>query len=114
MPVLIKGISITPNTLKVGELFTVQISAEESTWNNVKTELQSWGEVRRSFTNWNRVKDFIYTIPNPTVDGDAAYSSDGLALFDVDAKQVSISGGATLNYTAETIDQFVKEVKENG
>lgn len=111
MPVLIKAVTITPNTLNVGEQFQIRIKAEESTWNNVRTELQSWGEVRRSFTNWNRVKDFIYSIPNPTPDKDVVYSSDGFALFDADAKQVSITGGATLTHTAEEIDQFVKEVK---
>lgn len=111
MPVLIKAVTITPNTLNVGEQFQIKIKAEESTWNSVKTELQSWGEVRRSFASWTKVKDFIYNIPNPTPDSDVVYSSDGFALFDVDAKQVSITGGATLSYTAEEIDQFVREVK---
>ena len=59
MPVLIKAVTITPNTLNVGELFTVQISAEEANWNSLRTELQGWGEVRRNFTNWDRVKNFI-------------------------------------------------------
>lgn len=111
MPVIIQAVTITPNTLKVGEQFQIKIKAEESTWNSVRTELQSWGEVRRSFTNWNRVKDFIYTIPNPTPDKDVVYSSDRFALFDADAKQVSITGGATLSHTAEEVEQFVKEVK---
>lgn len=111
MPVLIKGINISPNTLNVGSEFTVTVLAEESTWNSVKTELQTWGDVRRSFTNWNRVKDFIYIIPNPMPDGDCVYSYDRFALFDVDAVQISINGGATLNYSAEDINQFIMEVK---
>lgn len=111
MPVIIQAVTITPNTLNVGEQFQVQIKAYESTWDSVRTELQSWGEVRRSFASWTKVKDFIYSIPNPTPDGDVVFSSDDFALFDVDAKQISINGGATLTHTAEEVEQFVKEVK---
>ena len=111
MPVIIEAVTITPNQLNVGEQYQVKIKAYESTWDSVRTELQSWGEVRRSFASWTKVKDFIYSIPNPTPDSDVMYSSDTFALFDVDANQISINGGATLTHTAEEVDQFVKEVK---
>lgn len=110
MPILIKGINISPQSLKVGDSFTIIVNAEDTTWETINDTFQSWGEVRRSFQNWDKVKNFIYTIPNPTATKDCLYSSDGYAIFDVDAIQISISGGATSQYTAEQIDWFVREV----
>ena len=110
MSVLIKSVTISPNNLTVGQSFTVQVHAEEGTWNTLKNDLQSWGEVRRSFANWNKVKDFIYSIPSPMPDTNVVRTSDGYALFDVDATQISISGGATLQHDSSDIDYLLSEV----
>ena len=111
MSLFIREITISPNTLKTGESFYVSAKVEEITWESVKNTFQNWGEVRRSFADWEAVRDWIYSIPDPVVDADAVYTSDGKAIFDVDAVQISISGGATLTHTAEDLDTFVKEVK---
>ena len=60
MAVLIKTITISPSEVKVGQSFTIQVYAEEATWNTVKNDLQNWNEVKQSFNSWNKVKDFIY------------------------------------------------------
>lgn len=111
MSLFIREITISPNSLKTGESFYVSAKVEEVSWESVKTTFTSWGEVRRSFKDWEAVKNWVYTIPDPAVDTDAVYTSDNKALFDVDAVQLSIAGGATLNSTAEDIDTFVREVK---
>lgn len=110
MSVLIKSVTISPNNLTVGQSFTVQVHAEEVTWNTLKNDLQSWGEVRRSFANWNKVKDFIYSVSSPVPDANVVYTADDYALFDVDGNQVSISGGATLQHTSSDIDDFLRKV----
>lgn len=113
MAIKIKSVAITPSRLNVSEPFTITVAAEEATWGSLNNELQSWGEVRRSFTNWNKVKDFIYTIPNPTADSNCLYDSNGRALFDIDAVQISVTGSATLQHTGEEIDQFLREVNNS-
>ena len=112
MPITIKNVLITPNELNVGQAFFISVNVEESKWNDLKNELQSWGEVRRSFDSWEKVREFIYTIPDPAVNGDCIIGSCGSALFDVDAVQISVKGGSTLKNTADTVDWFVKEVKD--
>ena len=110
MPVRINEVTITPNLTTIGKPVTITVAAEDIIWNNVKNDFTTWGEVRRSFTNWDKVKNYVYSIPNPTVDNDAIYTNDGFALFDVDAVQISTNGGATLRYTADEVNSFLKEV----
>lgn len=111
MAILIESVTITPNSLNVGQSFFISARVEESKWNDLKNELQTWGEVRRSFRNWEAVKDFIYTIPTVAPTSECIYCSCGSALFDVDAVQISVPGGATIQNTADVVDWFVGEVK---
>lgn len=111
MAVRIKSVTITPDELTVGQAFLVAVGAEEPTWNDLKNELASWAEVRRSFENWNKVRDFVYSIPKPDADTDCVYSKDGFALFDIDAVQISVTGGATLEHMADETDAFIEAVK---
>lgn len=110
MSIRINSVSVTPTETTVGEPIVVVISAEEIEWGNLRADFTDWGEVRRSFTNWNMVKNYIYTKQNPTPDSNVVRSSDNFALFDVDANQISIKGGYTSAYSAETIRDFVGEV----
>lgn len=111
MPIRIRNVVITPNETTVGQLVSITVTAEDISWGNLQTDFTTWGEVRRSFTDWNHVKNYIYSIPNPTPDADCLYDSNGNALFDVDAVQISIrNGGATLKYTGDEVDQFIREV----
>ena len=113
MGIYIKSVTITPNVVTTGSSVFISAMVEESKWNDLRNDLPSWGDVRRSFADWEAVRNYIYEIPTFEIDSDCVYSSDNFALLDADGVQVSINGGAKLNYTAEVIDQFVKEVKEN-
>lgn len=110
MAVQIKGVTVSPNLVTVGQAVTVTVLAEEICWENLAQDFTTWGEVRRSFANWNKVKNYIYSIPNPTPTSDALYTTDNLALFDVDAVEVSVLGGGKSAYSGEIIDQFIGEV----
>lgn len=112
MAISIKSVIITPNELSVGESFFISVKAEEPKWNDLKNELTSWGETRRCFTNWSAVKDFVYTIPTVIPTSDCIQCSCGSVLFDVDAVQISVPGGATIQNSADVVDWFVKEVKD--
>lgn len=90
MAVQIKDVTISPNNVTVGQLVTVTVSAIDACWEDLKNDFTTWGEVRRSFTNWNKVKNYIYSIPNPTPSANALYTSDGYALFDVNAVEICV------------------------
>jgi len=109
MSLFIREVTISPNSLKTGESFYVSARIEEITWETLKDTFHNWAEVRARFKDWEAVRNFEYSTPE--VDTDAVYTSDGKAVFDMDAVQISISGGATLTHTAEDLDAFVKEVK---
>lgn len=111
MSLLIKSVTITPNAVNTGEPVFISAIIEESKWSNLKDDFPSWGEVGLSFADWEAVKN--YTVEPYEVDGDRVLSSDGFTLFCGDCNQISIAGGATLNHTAEAVDLFVREVKEN-
>lgn len=108
MSIRILSVLVSPTETTVGQPITVHVSAEDIDWNNLKSDFTSWGEVRCSFANWNKVKDYIYT--KPVAGNDCVYSSDNFAMFDVDGRQISITGGYTSAYSAETIRDFVREV----
>lgn len=110
MAIQIKSVTVTPNTVTVGQSFSIKIAAEEVYWSTLKDDFTDWGEVRRSFTNWNRVKDYIYSVPNPVPTAECVCTCDGNELFDVDAIQISISGGCASQYDGATINQFIGEV----
>lgn len=110
MAVQIKGVTVSPNLVTVGQTVTVTVLAEEIDWGNLARDFTTWGEVRRSFANWNRVQNYIYSIPNPTPTVNALYTADNNALFDVDAVEISISGGGKSAYSGEVIDHFIGEV----
>lgn len=111
MGIYIKSVTITPNVVNTGSPVFIRAIVEETKWNDLKNDFPSWGEVGLSFANWEAVRNYI---PEPyEVDDDRVLSSDGFTLFCGDCNQISISGGAVLDHTAEVIDQFVKEVKEN-
>lgn len=108
MAVQIHSVSITPSVTTVGQPITVRVTAEEVDWNSLTSDFVSWGEVRCSFANWNKVLNYIYSKPVASVD--CVRTSDNRAMFDMDGKQLSITGGYTSSYTSEQINEFVKEV----
>ena len=109
MSLFIREVTISPTHLKTGESFYVSAKIEEITWESVKTTFHSWAEVRARFKDWEALKNWEYSTPE--ADADAIYTADGKAVFDMDAVQISISGGATLRSTAEDLDTFMEEVK---
>jgi hypothetical protein len=110
MAVRIKDVTVNPTNVTVGQRFTVTVLAEETTWESLHNDFIDWGEVRRSFTNWNKVLNYIYSKPNPTPTVDALYTSNGYALFDVDAVEISVVGGGQSAYDGDTINWFIREV----
>ena len=108
MPVRINEVTITPKLTTIGQPVTITVVAEDIIWNNLKSEFTNWNEVKENFTNWDKVKNYIYT--KPSVDTDIIYTSDGLALFDSNDVQISTIGGATIRYTSDEVDSFLKEV----
>lgn len=110
MAVLIKDVTVNPTDVIVGQQFTVTVLAEETTWESLHNDFLDWAEVRRSFTNWNKVLNYIYSKPNPTPSAEVLYTSDGYALFDVDAVEICVIGGGRSAYDANTINWFIGEV----
>ena len=108
MSVRILSVSVTPSETTVGQPITVLISAEEIEWNTLKNDFVSWGEVKHSFTNWNKVVDYKYS--KPVADANSVRTSENSALFDFDGYQISLAGGYTSQYSAETINYFLGEV----
>ena len=108
MAIKILSATVTPSVVTVGQPISVTVSAEEIEWTNLKNDFSGWGEVKHSFANWNKVLNYIYTKAVP--DADCVYSSDNHALFDFNGNQISISGGYTSQYSAETISDFLREV----
>ena len=90
MAVEIKDVTISPNKVTTGQTFTVTILAIDACWEDLKKDFATWGEVRRRFTNWNKVKNYIYNTSDPTPSANALYTSDGYALFDVDAVEICV------------------------
>lgn len=110
MSIRITDISISDTEVTVGQQFSITVWADETTWENLSNDFVNWNEVRFSFSNWNKVLNYLYTKPELTVDAHAIYDADGKALFDLNFQQVSYSGGGTSQYSAETINWFVREV----
>lgn len=99
-----------PVAVNVGEQIIITVVTDEPNWEKLNNEFTDWGEVRRSFTNWNKVLNYIYSKPNPTPSSNALYTSDGFALFDVDAVEICISGGGQSAYDGDTINYFIGRV----
>ena len=110
MPIRIHEVTVSPNVTTVGKPVIVTIVADDITWDSLTYDFNTWGDVRRSFANWDKVKNYIYSKPNPTVDSDAIWTADNFALFDVDGLQISTTNGGTIGYNADAVDLFVKEV----
>ena len=58
MAVSIKSIIITPNSVTVGQQFTITVKAEDVTWNTIKTDFSNWNEVKTTMTNWKTVQNY--------------------------------------------------------
>ncbi len=59
MAVSIEAVSITPNVATVGQTITITITAEDVSWNTIKTKFESWEAVKTSFSNWKEVKNHV-------------------------------------------------------
>lgn len=58
MAVSVKTITITPNTVNVGEQFTIKVKAEDVNWGTIKKEFQSWSEIKTTLANWKAVLNY--------------------------------------------------------
>lgn len=110
MSIRINSVTVTPNETTVGEPVVIAVFCEEITWENLTADFTNWAEVRRSFSSWEMVKNYIRSTVEPEVDGDCIYTSDGDALFDMLAVQISVTGGATLSHSGDTVNTFIKEM----
>ena len=90
MAVQIRDVTVSPNNVTVGQSVTVTVLAIDVCWGDLKNDFTTWGEVRRRFANWNKVKNYIYSTSEPTPSANALYTSDGYALFDVDAVEICV------------------------
>lgn len=58
MAVSIKTITITPNTVNVGEQIKITVKAEDISWESIKTDFKSWNEVKTTLANWRSVLNY--------------------------------------------------------
>lgn len=58
MPIIIRGVTVSPQTVNVGSSFTIVVRAEEGTWGTLKDDYTTWSEVRSQFDSWAKVKDY--------------------------------------------------------
>lgn len=54
-----KEISITPQTVKIGEPISISIKVKEVDWGDLKNDFSSWNEINNYFYNWGKIKDYI-------------------------------------------------------
>lgn len=58
MAVKISNVQITPNEVKVGQTFTVTITAIDVTWEVLKNEFINWNEIKTELSNWREVLNY--------------------------------------------------------
>lgn len=59
MAISVKAVTISPSVVTVGTTFTITITAEDVSWNTIKTDFQDWNEVKSTLTNWKAVQNYI-------------------------------------------------------
>ena len=59
MAVSINAVTVTPSSTTIGEQVTVVVSAEEVTWNTIKSQFSNWNDIKTNLNNWNAVKNYV-------------------------------------------------------
>lgn len=47
-----------PVTVNVNDTITIMVTAEDVTWNTIKTDFTTWNDVKTTFTNWKAVQNY--------------------------------------------------------
>ena len=58
MAVKISEVTILPNVVKVGETFTVTITAVDVTWEVIKNDFKTWNDIKTDLNSWNSVLNY--------------------------------------------------------
>ena len=109
MAVSILGAEVTPQDTTVGQPVTVEVWAEDTTWERVANTFTNWDDVRNSFSNWQ-------ALVNWTFSHCALYDADSLAVYDSNSERVyavHVGTGNTCQcqYCCADIDAFIQAVE---
>ena len=109
MAVSILGAEVTPQNTTVGQPVTVDIWAEDTTWERVANTFTNWNDVYNSFSNWQAVVNWTFS-------HSGLYDADSLAVYDSDSERVyavHVGSGniSQCQYYCSDIDSFIQAVE---
>lgn len=59
MAVSIEDVTITPSVVTTGQTIVIKVTAQDVSWETIKTKFSSWNDVKTSLSNWNGVKNYV-------------------------------------------------------
>ena len=58
MAIKIDSVSVTPQTVNVGQTVTIKITARDVTWGVIKTDFTNWNAIKTNFADWKAVMNY--------------------------------------------------------